>query len=139
AVEWFDGTHAAIHQITISDPVKRDTDKDGRDVWYTYNHFHRQIKRTSGLKRQMLQIGFRIDHTEQEDNGATEVYLIPLHDEVDPILLDYDEKHDIWFEKIKYRISIHDKTKVERLVRKPVKIAGIVNAGTIKLIVKRNG
>lgn len=150
-VERFDGTDAAIQHIVIADRLKRDIDKNGRDTWYTYNHFYREITRTFGTEQRMLQIGFQLEQTEQSDVHETieqskhtnseeiAVYLVPLHDRVDPIALDYDEKHDIWFEKIKYQISTHEKTKKQRLVRKPLKITGIVDAGTIKLVVKQNG
>lgn len=136
-IEHFDGSFAAIKQITKADPLKRYKDQKGTDVWYTYNHFYREIDRTDGPERRILQVGYDLQLNDKEKKEDIDLFLIPLYDDAEAIALDYDEESDLWFERIRFRISEDQKTKEKSLVTDQLNISGIVDAGTIQLFAIR--
>src|SRR5690625_5283541 len=120
-----------IVQITKADALPYDAE---RECWYTYNHFRREIVRTTGRSIRMLQIGFSI---EQVENDNLEVCLSSLDGSKEKISLEYDKKTNIWFERLLFKVTENKKTKEKRL-NWLNRITGLSNAGLTQLIITQN-
>lgn len=121
-----------IIQITKSDALSYDKE---RSCWYTYNHYRREVTRTTGKTRKMLQIGISIENINQKN---IEVFLSPINDDSTAVTFEYNEVENIWFERVLYRVKENKETGAKRLLMLN-RISGISNAGLSKIVVKQNG